>query len=91
MHIQVYSTPMLCFELMENLITYLIFCMNLNFWFIYKCFFHCSVDVVREQERRARLQLLDEIREPSPQPIFGEPVKVNLNLIYIYLNFQMSF
>ncbi|GBM32944.1 hypothetical protein AVEN_268863-1 [Araneus ventricosus] len=39
-----------------------------------------SVDVVREreQERRARLQLLDDIREPSPQPIFGEPVKVDL-------------
>ncbi|CAL1294410.1 unnamed protein product [Larinioides sclopetarius] len=39
-----------------------------------------GVDVVREreQERRARLQLLDDIREPSPQPIFGEPVKVEL-------------
>ncbi|XP_054709600.1 AF4/FMR2 family member 1-like [Uloborus diversus] len=37
-----------------------------------------GVDIVREQERRARLQLLDEIREPSPQPIFGEPVKVEL-------------
>ncbi|KFM70163.1 hypothetical protein X975_05787, partial [Stegodyphus mimosarum] len=37
-----------------------------------------KVDVAREQERRARLQLLDEIREPSPQPIFGEPVKVEL-------------
>ncbi|KAF8790440.1 AF4/FMR2 family member 3-like isoform X1 [Argiope bruennichi] len=39
-----------------------------------------GVDVLREreQERRARLQLLDDIREPSPQPIFGEPVKVDL-------------
>ncbi|GFY73294.1 uncharacterized protein TNIN_428293 [Trichonephila inaurata madagascariensis] len=37
------------------------------------------VDVLREreQERRARLQLLDDIREPSPTPIFGEPVKVD--------------
>ncbi|XP_015919859.1 uncharacterized protein DDB_G0283357 isoform X3 [Parasteatoda tepidariorum] len=38
---------------------------------------YISVDL-REQERRARLLLLDGIREPSPQPIFGEPVKVEL-------------
>lgn len=41
--------------------------------------FSGNVDVVREREaeRQARLQLLDGIREPSPQPIFGEPMRVD--------------
>ncbi|GFS77861.1 hypothetical protein NPIL_168011 [Nephila pilipes] len=42
-----------------------------------KAFNIVDVHREREQERRARLQLLDDIRDPSPTPIFGEPVKVD--------------